>query len=274
MHAFADFSSGIQCPKPAQRPAQYNLVLAVACFLSQACVLPDLFCRCCTDRLFWHGLLWRCLVWPVSATNEGALAAHYASMPTQPWRVSRRKAFEPLRALPGALDQPFQASMNQSSSCCALSSQHGVASSAHLQHTRTPATHALVGCGVLMVLLFHNRVCRDTEGNIMVNDLVQGTAGTAILYSCMLVYLALGMTTTQYALRQSLDLIIVGEGAQFTWRRHVSAASSKTVKGPVPAPAASCPQATTGIVCVLCGGVFLLASTSSATVAAKMPLLR
>lgn len=57
----------------------------------------------------------------------------------------------------------------------------------------------------------------------MVNDLVQGTVGTAVLYSAMLVYLALGMTTTQYALRQSLDLIFAGEGASFTWRRHVSA---------------------------------------------------
>lgn len=57
----------------------------------------------------------------------------------------------------------------------------------------------------------------------MVNQLVSSTAGTAVLYSSMLVYLALGMTTTQYALRQSLDAIFVGEGAGFTWQRHVSA---------------------------------------------------
>jgi hypothetical protein len=56
----------------------------------------------------------------------------------------------------------------------------------------------------------------------MLNDLVQGTAGTVLLYTSMLIYLALGMTTTQYALRQSLDAILVGEDAAFTWRRHVS----------------------------------------------------
>jgi hypothetical protein len=60
------------------------------------------------------------------------------------------------------------------------------------------------------------------EGNIMSNDLVSTTAGTVVLYSSMLVYLALGMTTTQYALRQSLDSVLVGEDAGFTWRRHVS----------------------------------------------------
>lgn len=62
---------------------------------------------------------------------------------------------------------------------------------------------------------------QQTEGNVMLNDLVSTTAGTAVLYSSMLVYLALGMTTTQYALRQSLDAIFFGEGAGFTWRRHV-----------------------------------------------------
>lgn len=56
----------------------------------------------------------------------------------------------------------------------------------------------------------------------MSNDLVSTTAGTVVLYSSMLVYLALGMTTTQYALRQSLDSVLVGEDAGFTWRRHVS----------------------------------------------------
>lgn len=58
----------------------------------------------------------------------------------------------------------------------------------------------------------------------MSNDLVDTTWGTVVLYSSMLVYLALGMTTTQYALRQSLDAIFVGEDAGFTWRRHVSVA--------------------------------------------------
>lgn len=65
----------------------------------------------------------------------------------------------------------------------------------------------------------------------MLNNLVSTTAGTAVLYSSMLVYLALGMTTTQYALRQSVDTILVGEGAGFTWRRHVSWASSQLRAG-------------------------------------------
>lgn len=72
---------------------------------------------------------------------------------------------------------------------------------------------------------------QHTEGNIMVNDLVQGTVATCVLYGCMLVYLALGMTTTQYALRSSLDLVLVGEGAGFTWRRHVSDELSAAVSG-------------------------------------------
>eukprot|EP00882_Tetradesmus_deserticola_P021587 GHRQ01023369.1.p1 GENE.GHRQ01023369.1~~GHRQ01023369.1.p1 ORF type:complete len:212 (+),score=81.99 GHRQ01023369.1:248-883(+) len=62
---------------------------------------------------------------------------------------------------------------------------------------------------------------QDTEGNIMVNQLVTGRAATAALYGTMLLYLALGMTTTQYALRASLDLMVFGEEATFTWRRQV-----------------------------------------------------
>lgn len=112
----------------------------------------------------------------------------------------------------------------------------------------------------------------------MVNDLVQGTAGTAILYSCMLVYLALGMTTTQYALRQSLDLIIVGEGAQFTWRRHVSAASSQDSRGADACtsswgvPRGPGLDATTGMVCVLFGGVLLHGNTSPKPASAQLYL--
>lgn len=62
---------------------------------------------------------------------------------------------------------------------------------------------------------------QDTEGNIMVNELVAGRAAVAALYGIMLLYLALGMTTTQYALRASLDLMVFGEEATFTWRRQV-----------------------------------------------------
>uniref|UniRef100_A0A383VGQ9 Amino acid transporter transmembrane domain-containing protein n=1 Tax=Tetradesmus obliquus TaxID=3088 RepID=A0A383VGQ9_TETOB len=63
---------------------------------------------------------------------------------------------------------------------------------------------------------------QDTEGNIMVNELVAGRAAVAALYGIMLLYLALGMTTTQYALRASLDLMVFGEEATFTWRRQVA----------------------------------------------------
>eukprot|EP00879_Flechtneria_rotunda_P030662 GHRR01033328.1.p1 GENE.GHRR01033328.1~~GHRR01033328.1.p1 ORF type:complete len:419 (+),score=127.36 GHRR01033328.1:532-1788(+) len=62
---------------------------------------------------------------------------------------------------------------------------------------------------------------QHTHGNIMVNELITGRVATAALYGCMLLYLALGMTTTQFALRQSLDLMVVGEDAQFTWLRQV-----------------------------------------------------
>ncbi len=34
----------------------------------------------------------------------------------------------------------------------------------------------------------------------------------------MLVYLSFGMTTTQYALRTSLELMLFGERAPFSWR--------------------------------------------------------
>jgi hypothetical protein len=63
---------------------------------------------------------------------------------------------------------------------------------------------------------------QDTQGNIMVNHIVQGRGPVLALYGTMLLYLSLGMTTTQFALRQSLDLMLVGEGAPFTWARQLS----------------------------------------------------
>jgi hypothetical protein len=95
----------------------------------------------------------------------------------------------------------------------------------HLTEPLESMCDGLLGLTALPLSL----VCSDkvllgafpAEGNVMLNDLVSTTAGTAVLYSSMLVYLALGMTTTQYALRQSLDTIFFGEGASFTWRRHV-----------------------------------------------------
>lgn len=62
---------------------------------------------------------------------------------------------------------------------------------------------------------------QQTAGNIMVNQLVNNRLVCSVLYGSMLVYLALGMTTTQYALRASLDLMIWGEEATFTWRKQV-----------------------------------------------------
>lgn len=90
------------------------------------------------------------------------------------------------------------------------------------------ADHALPRLwGNQLLLLLPPPLPLPAEGNIMLNDLVESTVGTAVLYSSMLVYLALGMTTTQYALRQSLDTIFFGEGAGFTWRRHVSGCTAR-----------------------------------------------
>ncbi|KAG2499638.1 hypothetical protein HYH03_002577 [Edaphochlamys debaryana] len=62
-----------------------------------------------------------------------------------------------------------------------------------------------------------------TESNIMVNDLLPGhPTGTLVLYACLLVYLCCGMVTTHFALRSSLDLLLVGPGVPFTWPRQAS----------------------------------------------------
>eukprot|EP00877_Chromochloris_zofingiensis_P007157 jgi/Chrzof1/2695/Cz11g25150.t1 len=62
---------------------------------------------------------------------------------------------------------------------------------------------------------------QETEGNIMVNQIVDGKAACVALYGAMLLYLSLGMTTTQYALRASLDLLWFGDHAPFTWTKQV-----------------------------------------------------
>lgn len=46
-------------------------------------------------------------------------------------------------------------------------------------------------------------------------------AACVALYGAMLLYLSLGMTTTQYALRASLDLLWFGDHAPFTWTKQV-----------------------------------------------------
>ncbi|GBF99780.1 amino acid transporter [Raphidocelis subcapitata] len=72
--------------------------------------------------------------------------------------------------------------------------------------------------GICGAALFGSR----TQGNVMVNHIVEGRVPTLCLYGAMLLYLALGMTTTQYALRISLDTLLLGEGAPFTRRRQVA----------------------------------------------------
>ncbi|GLI61167.1 hypothetical protein VaNZ11_003454 [Volvox africanus] len=63
----------------------------------------------------------------------------------------------------------------------------------------------------------------ETESNIMVNDLLPGfRTVTLVLYASLLVYLCCGMVTTHYALRASLDLLLVGPEAPFTWTRQVA----------------------------------------------------
>jgi sodium-coupled neutral amino acid transporter 11 len=62
----------------------------------------------------------------------------------------------------------------------------------------------------------------QTAGNIMVNPIIVGRAAGLGLYVGMLVYLALAMTTTHYALRKSLDAALFGADAPFTWVRHVT----------------------------------------------------
>ncbi|GIL58501.1 hypothetical protein Vafri_13455 [Volvox africanus] len=63
----------------------------------------------------------------------------------------------------------------------------------------------------------------ETESNIMVNDLLPGfRTATLVLYASLLVYLCCGMVTTHYALRASLDLLLAGPEAPFTWTRQVA----------------------------------------------------
>ncbi len=52
------------------------------------------------------------------------------------------------------------------------------------------------------------------------NDLLPGhRLATLVLYASLLVYLCCGMVTTHYALRASLDLLLVGPDGPFTWPR-------------------------------------------------------
>ncbi|GFR48278.1 hypothetical protein Agub_g10053 [Astrephomene gubernaculifera] len=62
-----------------------------------------------------------------------------------------------------------------------------------------------------------------TESNIMVNQLLPGHhTATLILYAALLGYLCCGMVTTHFALRASLDLLLAGPEAPFTWARQTA----------------------------------------------------
>jgi hypothetical protein len=132
----------------------------------------------------------------------------------------------PVVALLGTLAGPA-CLVARGAQCALVCAEHALLMAAPVLHA---GTRAMVACtGVALLVYFATGFFgasvygQGTQGNIMVNQLVQGAPATAVLYGAMLVYLALGMTTTQYALRASLDLMLAGEGAPFTWRRHVSA---------------------------------------------------
>ncbi len=58
---------------------------------------------------------------------------------------------------------------------------------------------------------------------LQVNNLLPGHPHcTLALYAALLGYLCCGMVTTHFALRASLDLLLAGPNAPFTWKRQVS----------------------------------------------------
>ncbi|KAG2497084.1 hypothetical protein HYH03_005078 [Edaphochlamys debaryana] len=82
-----------------------------------------------------------------------------------------------------------------------------------------------VACGVYGIVGIFGAATygQATESNIMVNDLLPGRrTATAVLYVALLAYLCCGMVMTHYALRASLDLLLAGPGAPFTWARHTA----------------------------------------------------
>jgi hypothetical protein len=63
---------------------------------------------------------------------------------------------------------------------------------------------------------------QKTESNIMVNDILGNRHATLALYAALILYLCCGMVMTQYALRASIDVLLCGPNAPFTWVRQVS----------------------------------------------------
>ncbi|KAG1668620.1 hypothetical protein FOA52_001489 [Chlamydomonas sp. UWO 241] len=61
-----------------------------------------------------------------------------------------------------------------------------------------------------------------TESNIMVNDILDNATATLVLYAALIVYLCCGMVTTHYALRASVDVLLVGPSAPYAIGRHVT----------------------------------------------------
>ena len=62
----------------------------------------------------------------------------------------------------------------------------------------------------------------ETESNIMVNDILTDPHATLALYAALIIYLCCGMVTTHYALRASVDVLLCGPDAPFTWVRQVT----------------------------------------------------
>ncbi|MEW5305955.1 MAG: hypothetical protein WDW36_008464 [Sanguina aurantia] len=54
---------------------------------------------------------------------------------------------------------------------------------------------------------------QSTEGNIMVNDILDDYRAVLALYFLLLLYLCCGMVTTHFALRSSIDILLFGGGA-------------------------------------------------------------
>lgn len=160
------------------------LSLATRCIARCACVASPCCRRHRADRLCCHRPVWRRPVWP------GAPCCLLACCP-----------FVRRLCSTAATRTPFVFSPTLGCPCTTI---------VHPRARTSPHTCA--------------HACmrpQETQGNIMVNALVSGRAATALLYGCMLLYLGLGMTTTNYALRSSLDLMLLGPGAPFTWSRQV-----------------------------------------------------
>ncbi|MEW5318684.1 MAG: hypothetical protein WDW38_009886 [Sanguina aurantia] len=72
----------------------------------------------------------------------------------------------------------------------------------------------------------------STEGNIMVNDILDDYRAVLALYFLLLLYLCCGMVTTHFALRSSIDILLFGSGHRdYSFRREVRVALGSAVGG-------------------------------------------